>query len=63
MGGGAYRNFTAQAGDAPPPSGHEARSLADWKPKPLGPGGGGYDPDKRANRAASRGTPRRKKAG
>ncbi|MBP0494344.1 excinuclease ABC subunit UvrB [Roseomonas indoligenes] len=49
--------------DAPPPSGHEARAKADWKPKPLGPGGGGYDPDKRSTRTASRGAPRRKKAG
>ncbi|WP_426958341.1 excinuclease ABC subunit UvrB [Muricoccus radiodurans] len=47
--------------DAPPPSGHEARAKADWKPKPLGPGGGGYDPDKRSTRAASRGAPRRGK--
>ena len=23
------------------------RAKADWKPKPLGPGGGGYDPEKR----------------
>ncbi|MBP0444997.1 excinuclease ABC subunit UvrB [Roseomonas sp. SSH11] len=49
--------------DAPPPSGHEARARADWKPKPLGPGGGGYDPDKRSTRTASRGAPKRKKAG
>ncbi|MFC7736254.1 excinuclease ABC subunit UvrB [Roseomonas sp. GCM10028921] len=49
--------------DAPPPSGHEARGKAEWRPKPLGPGGGGYDPDKRATRTASRGAPRRKKAG
>jgi excinuclease ABC subunit B len=46
--------------DAPPPTGHEARARADWKPKPLGPGGGGYDPDKRSTRTASRGAPRRK---
>ncbi|MFC0388087.1 excinuclease ABC subunit UvrB [Muricoccus vinaceus] len=57
--------------DAPPPSGTEARApvqgsvraKGDWKPKPLGPGGGGYDPDKRSTRTASRGAPRRKKAG
>ena len=48
--------------DAPPPSGREARAKQDWKPKPLGPGGGGYDPDKAKNRMASRGTPRRKRA-
>ncbi|WP_043834342.1 excinuclease ABC subunit UvrB [Muricoccus aerilatus] len=62
--------------DAPPPSGTEARAPArggaaapaapkgrakgDWKPKPLGPGGGGYDPDKRSTRTASRGAPRRR---
>ena len=48
--------------DAPPPTGRQARPGQDWKPKPLGPGGGGYDPDKAKNRMASRGTPRRKKA-
>ena len=54
--------------DAPPPSGTEARApakgsvrqKADWKPKPLGPGGGGYDPDKRSTRTASRGAPKRR---
>jgi excinuclease ABC subunit B len=24
-----------------------AKPKADWKPKPLGPGGGGYEPEKR----------------
>jgi excinuclease ABC subunit B len=27
-----------------------ARSKQDWKPKPLGPGGGGYDPEKKRGR-------------
>ncbi|WP_376088078.1 excinuclease ABC subunit UvrB [Roseomonas sp. CCTCC AB2023176] len=48
--------------DTPPPTGREARARQDWKPKPLGPGGGGYDPDKAKNRTASRGAPRRKRA-
>jgi excinuclease ABC subunit B len=29
-----------------------ASARADWKPKPLGPGGGGYEPDKKKARAA-----------
>ncbi|MFT8244599.1 excinuclease ABC subunit UvrB [Roseomonas sp. BN140053] len=40
--------------DAPPPSGREARPRADWKPKPLGPGGGGYDPEKKSARGRGR---------
>jgi excinuclease ABC subunit B len=27
---------------------------ADWKPKPMGPGGGGYDPEKRRGRGRRR---------
>ena len=26
------------------------RPKQDWKPKPMGPGGGGYDPEKRGGR-------------
>ena len=40
--------------DAPMPSGREARPKGDWKPKPLGPGGGGYDPEKKAARGRGR---------
>ena len=31
------------------------RPKQDWKPKPLGPGGGGYDPEKRKGRGRGRG--------
>ncbi len=52
--------------DAPPPSGREARAGGGeakpsgrakkeaWKPKPLGPGGGGYDPEKKSARGGRR---------
>ena len=40
--------------DAPMPSGREARPKGDWKPKPLGPGGGGYDPEKKSARGRGR---------
>ncbi|MCK8782943.1 excinuclease ABC subunit UvrB [Roseomonas sp. NAR14] len=32
----------------------EATPRADWKPKPLGPGGGGYDPEKAKRRGGAR---------
>ena len=45
-----------ELGIAPPPAASATeRRGKDWMPKPLGPGGGGYDPDKR------RGGPRRRR--
>jgi excinuclease ABC subunit B len=32
------------------PGAKPGRPKQDWKPKPLGPGGGGYDPEKRGGR-------------
>jgi excinuclease ABC subunit B len=34
----------------PPMAAASARAKKDWKPEPLGPGGGGYDPSKRRGR-------------
>ncbi len=38
---------SAPKGGAPKAGAKPGRPKADWKPKPLGPGGGGYDPEKR----------------
>jgi excinuclease ABC subunit B len=41
LAGRSLRDSTPAARDAKP-----GRGKQDWKPKPLGPGGGGYDPEK-----------------
>ncbi|MBK1661863.1 excinuclease ABC subunit UvrB [Paracraurococcus ruber] len=42
----AGRSLQAETPRAPAGSA-KGRAKQDWKPKPLGPGGGGYDPEKR----------------
>ena len=36
-------------------AGGRAREKQDWRPKPMGPGGGGYDPNKKRGRGGKRG--------
>jgi excinuclease ABC subunit B len=43
----AGRSLQASAPHSPGAKRPERPRKADWKPKPLGPGGGGYDPEKR----------------
>ncbi len=40
-----------------PPPGSGVRTRRDYMPEPLGPGGGGYDPEKRRGRGGGRGKP------
>jgi excinuclease ABC subunit B len=43
---GLQPNLAGRSLQASTPAGAKARQKEDWKPKPLGPGGGGYDPKK-----------------
>ncbi|WP_137177985.1 excinuclease ABC subunit UvrB [Roseomonas sp. AR75] len=43
---GLQPNLAGRSLQASTPAGGKARQKEDWKPKPLGPGGGGYDPKK-----------------
>jgi excinuclease ABC subunit B len=45
-----------ELGIEPPPS-SGVRSRRDYMPEPLGPGGGGYDPEKRRGRGGARAKP------
>ncbi|MFC7473409.1 excinuclease ABC subunit UvrB [Dankookia sp. GCM10030260] len=45
LAGRSLQDATPRSGAAKP-----ARPKQDWKPKPMGPGGGGYDPEKRGGR-------------
>ncbi|MDN3568908.1 excinuclease ABC subunit UvrB [Paeniroseomonas aquatica] len=40
--------------DSVPRAPAKAKPKGDWKPKPLGPGGGGYDPEKKGGRGRRR---------
>ncbi|MBD0271073.1 MAG: UvrB/UvrC motif-containing protein, partial [Acetobacteraceae bacterium] len=40
--------------DSAPRQGAAPKPKADWKPKPLGPGGGGYEPEKRRRAGGGR---------
>jgi len=44
-----------QLGLEPPPTATSRGPKRDRTPEPLGPGGGGYDPDKRSTRGRRRG--------
>ena len=44
-----------QLGLEPPPMPQRIGAKRDRTPEPLGPGGGGYDPDKRSTRGKKRG--------
>lgn len=49
--GGMQPNLAGRSlQDSTPAGTKPKRAKADWKPKPLGPGGGGYDPAKMKKR-------------